>query len=201
VADHDVLHAARSIEQDADLSADIVGKLGQLSGELIGNDSVFREASAPQAFERFDLAGLEAGRVAMDLDGVAPGAGIARNRRPLCGLRRCAPSRVGDGSGREQIRRAAPSPVQLRGLPHENTRLIKFDPSLISDRRAARSASSYPPSGWAGRIRSKWSLILYPMSFPVLLGRAADLLLFWTTSRKRWSGIRCRPMEKPRVSA
>jgi len=74
VAEHDVLDAAGSIEEHADLAADVVRDLGQLAGELVRDDPVFGKAATAETFEGFDLICLEAGGVAVDLDGVAPGA-------------------------------------------------------------------------------------------------------------------------------
>ena len=71
-ADHHVLDGSRAVEQNPDLSADVIRDGGHLSCEVIGDDAVVREPAPGEAFERLDLAGLEASRITVDLDGVAP---------------------------------------------------------------------------------------------------------------------------------
>jgi hypothetical protein len=71
--DHDVLDGARTIEEDADLAANVCGDRREFPGQIVRNDPVFRKPPPSESFERFDLVGLQASGVAMDLDGFAPG--------------------------------------------------------------------------------------------------------------------------------
>ena len=65
-----MLDTAATVEQDADLAADVVRELGQLASQLIRDDSIIRDSALAQAFEGFDLTRLEASGVSVDLDGV-----------------------------------------------------------------------------------------------------------------------------------
>jgi hypothetical protein len=61
-------HRAAPIHEDADLPADLVGELGQLASELVGDEAIGREMAAVEALERADLAGLESLGVSEDAD-------------------------------------------------------------------------------------------------------------------------------------
>ena len=60
---------APPIDQHADLPTDLPREFRQLSREIVVEANVCVEATAKQAFELFDLAGLEAFGVSVDLDG------------------------------------------------------------------------------------------------------------------------------------
>jgi len=61
-------HVSASVDEDADLPADLVRELGQLAGELVGDEAVGGEAAPVEALERANLARLEALGVAEDAD-------------------------------------------------------------------------------------------------------------------------------------
>lgn len=65
-----MLHCAATVEQNAYLPSDVVRELGQLSSQLIRDDSIIRDPALAKTFERFDLTGLESSGVSVDLDGV-----------------------------------------------------------------------------------------------------------------------------------
>ena len=65
-----MLHCAATVEQNAYLPSDVVRELGQLASQLIRDDSIIRDSALAEAFERFDLTGLESSGVSVDLDGV-----------------------------------------------------------------------------------------------------------------------------------
>ncbi|HTY19082.1 MAG TPA: hypothetical protein VMH82_15235 [Myxococcota bacterium] len=61
-------HGAASVHEHADLSPDLVRQLGQLAGELVGDEAVGGEAAPIEALDRADLARFEALGVAEDAD-------------------------------------------------------------------------------------------------------------------------------------
>jgi len=63
-----MLDGPGAVEEHADLATDLAGELCQLAGQLVRDESVGRESPAGEAFERLDLAGLEAVRIAVNLD-------------------------------------------------------------------------------------------------------------------------------------
>ncbi len=65
-----MLHCAATVEQNAYLPSDVVRELGQLSSQLIRDDSIIRDPALAEAFKGFDLTGLEPSGVSVDLDGV-----------------------------------------------------------------------------------------------------------------------------------
>ncbi len=65
-----MLHCAATVEQNAYLPSDVVRELGQLSSQLIRDDSIIRDPALAETFKRFDLTGLESSGVSVDLDGV-----------------------------------------------------------------------------------------------------------------------------------
>jgi hypothetical protein len=70
-------HVAPAVDQDTDLAPDVAADLGELTRELVGEDTVRWEAALVEALDGADLAGLQAVGVAKDLDGellrAAPG--------------------------------------------------------------------------------------------------------------------------------
>ena len=108
--DHHVLDGAAAVEQDAHLTAHVVRKRRQLPGQLVGDEAIVREAATSETFEGFDLAGLEAGRVSVDLDGRAP-ATLLEARVAGGGTDRCAEdARVGVRPGARRT-----TPMEGRG--------------------------------------------------------------------------------------
>jgi len=63
-----MLHFAAPVDEDADLAANIVTDLCQVSRELMGDQPVPTQLTAKEPLELLDLAGLEAAGVAVDLD-------------------------------------------------------------------------------------------------------------------------------------
>jgi hypothetical protein len=68
IAHHHVLHIAPPIDQHAHLSADVGADLGEIAGELVADEAVRGQASPEQALDLSDLAGLQAARIAENLD-------------------------------------------------------------------------------------------------------------------------------------
>ena len=64
-----MLDVAAAIDQDADLSPDLPADLGQLPRELLREQRIGGDAAPGEALEPANLAGLEAVRIAEDLDG------------------------------------------------------------------------------------------------------------------------------------
>jgi len=65
---------ATAIDEHSDLSPNVARQFGQLPGEFVVEQDTGVEAASKQAIELLDLAGLEAARVAVDLDGGLPEA-------------------------------------------------------------------------------------------------------------------------------
>jgi hypothetical protein len=79
-----VLDGSCAVEEDADLPSGISGDFRQRAREFVVDDAVRLDAASREAFEGFDLAGLEAGGVAVDLNGVLLRASeLARARREV----------------------------------------------------------------------------------------------------------------------
>ena len=68
--EHDVLHGSGPVEKHTDLAARVGRNFGQRACEFVVDDAVRLDAAACEAFEGFDLAGFEAGGIAVDLNGV-----------------------------------------------------------------------------------------------------------------------------------
>ena len=81
-ADHDMRNRAATVDQHANLATNLSGEFGQLTGEFVVEQDVGVEATTEQAIELFNLAGLQAAGVSVDLDvellGIRAGA---RTRR------------------------------------------------------------------------------------------------------------------------
>ena len=69
VAHHHLLDEPAAVEEHADLTTDLVADLGELPGELLGDEPVRGDPAPEQALELAGLARLEAVRVAEDFDG------------------------------------------------------------------------------------------------------------------------------------
>jgi hypothetical protein len=69
IAHHHVLHAAPTVDDDADLAPDVAGELGQLQGDLLGYDAARLQVAPVEPLERVDVAGLESRGVAVYLAG------------------------------------------------------------------------------------------------------------------------------------
>jgi len=67
VADDDLFDASLAREENADLAPQITRRLGQVTGELGGDDVVGGDPPAKGPFERPPLGGLDAAGVAFDL--------------------------------------------------------------------------------------------------------------------------------------
>jgi len=71
-----------TVDQHANLATNLSGEFGQLTGEFVVEQDVGVEATTEQAIELFNLAGLQAAGVSVDLDvellGIRAGA---RTRR------------------------------------------------------------------------------------------------------------------------
>lgn len=104
-----MLDGSGAVEEDANLSAGIRGNFGQRASEVVIDDAIGLDAPAREAFEGFDLAGFEAGGVAVDLNGVllllrlrSPGhdarGGLSEQTR-LKGRFEPEPGRSGEGRG------------------------------------------------------------------------------------------------------
>lgn len=65
-ADHDVFDVARAVKEDADLATDFRRKLGHGPRQIIGDQAIFFDPPAPQAFESFGLACFEAVGIAVN---------------------------------------------------------------------------------------------------------------------------------------
>jgi len=63
----DAVDVALAADQDADLAVDLPGDLAKLPGQLEGEDPVNRDLAAVELLDAPDLAGLEAGCVAVNL--------------------------------------------------------------------------------------------------------------------------------------
>jgi hypothetical protein len=61
-------HRAAAVHEHAYLAAGLARELGQLPCELVGDQPLRRKATLSQAFELAGLAGLQAVRVAGDVD-------------------------------------------------------------------------------------------------------------------------------------
>jgi hypothetical protein len=66
VAHDDEMNVALAADQDADLAVGFPGDLAKVPGKLEGEDPVSRDFAAVKLLDAPDLAGLEAGRVAID---------------------------------------------------------------------------------------------------------------------------------------
>jgi len=76
-----VLDLPAPIDEHADLAADVRTDLGQVTGELVGHHPIGGDPPVEETLELPHLAGLEALRIAVDLDEkVLPGT-VARSRR------------------------------------------------------------------------------------------------------------------------
>jgi hypothetical protein len=80
VADQDPLETVRSVDQDADLAADLARQLGEVASEFVGDDLVRRDPPAEDPLEVLDLRGLEAKGVAVDLVDCRDTSGNDRRR-------------------------------------------------------------------------------------------------------------------------
>jgi hypothetical protein len=78
-----VCHRAAPVDQDSNLPARLARELRELARELVGNEPLRRETTLSQALELAGLAGLQAARVAGDVDLATPGTG-ARSARQFC---------------------------------------------------------------------------------------------------------------------
>ena len=72
VAHHHVGDRAAPVDQHPDLAAGLARELAELAGELVGDQALRREPTLGQAFELAGLAGLQAVRVAGDVDRGTP---------------------------------------------------------------------------------------------------------------------------------
>ena len=68
VAHHHVLDVAATIDQDADLSPDLPADRGQLPRELLRQQLIGGDTTPEEALDLANLVGLEAVRIAEDLD-------------------------------------------------------------------------------------------------------------------------------------
>src|SRR5262249_24673662 len=66
VADQDLAHLARAIDQHADAAPELVRHLGELAHDLRRRGDVGRQPPPVQGLERLDLARLETARLAVD---------------------------------------------------------------------------------------------------------------------------------------
>jgi len=66
IADDDIVDVAPAADEDADLAVGLPGDLAELPGQLEGEHPVDRDLAAVEMLDAPDLAGLEAGRVAID---------------------------------------------------------------------------------------------------------------------------------------
>ena len=82
IAHHHVLDVAAAIDQHADLAPDLTADLGQLPRELLREQPVGGNAAPEEALELANLTGLEAVRLAKDLDGWLLTAGPYNPFRP-----------------------------------------------------------------------------------------------------------------------
>src|SRR5690606_4659350 len=121
--------------------ADPLAQLGELAGELVGEQSIGREVAAVEALERTDLAGLEALGMAENADGdwlrerIRPGA-VGRGSRAVAARR--GTQRRGSGAAPEGIAPSS-SPGQAGGV------------AVWLPCRAPRTREARPP---AGEVRS-----------------------------------------------
>jgi len=69
VADHDVGHRARAVHQHPHLAADLPGQLGELAGEVVGEEPVGGKPALCEAAELLDVVGLQAVGIAEYADG------------------------------------------------------------------------------------------------------------------------------------
>jgi hypothetical protein len=77
--DDHVGNLAAARDQDADLAVDLAGELGELAGQLVGDDPVLWDAPAVELPDPFDLIRPEAGQVAVNLfDGCSSTCGDTR---------------------------------------------------------------------------------------------------------------------------
>jgi hypothetical protein len=67
-------HGAASVDEHAHFPADLVGDLGELAGEFLGDEAARWKPAPVQALQGSDLAGLQTLRVAGDLDTGSPRA-------------------------------------------------------------------------------------------------------------------------------
>jgi hypothetical protein len=63
-----VRDGAAPVDEHAHLAADLMGDLGQLAREFLGDEATCGKSAPVEALESTDLAGFEALRVAGDLD-------------------------------------------------------------------------------------------------------------------------------------
>jgi len=88
IPDHHVLNVPPAVREHADLSANVVADLAQLSGELVAHQAIGGQAPLEKSVQLFDLAGLEAAGIAENLDGGLSGLGCGQKARAFCaGLR------------------------------------------------------------------------------------------------------------------
>jgi hypothetical protein len=76
-----------SVDEHADLTADLPGELRQLAGELVRDEPVCRQAPGSESFELLDMAGPQAVRVAEGADRDTPGVRVGALRRGGVGRR------------------------------------------------------------------------------------------------------------------
>jgi hypothetical protein len=68
VADHDVRHGTRPLDEDADLAPDLARELGEAPGEIVGQEPIGGEAALREALELLDVMSLQAVGIAEDAD-------------------------------------------------------------------------------------------------------------------------------------
>jgi hypothetical protein len=77
-----------AVDEHADLAPDVPADLGELAGELVGDEAIGPQAASVEALDGADLAGLQPMGVAEDLDTATPLG--SRERRPLGATPGCA---------------------------------------------------------------------------------------------------------------
>jgi hypothetical protein len=156
-----VLDIAASIDQHADLAANLRRQFGHRASEFVRDEVVRLEASTPESFEGLGLTGLEAAGVAVDLDRDGLGSDARQNGCEALETRSIA--RVGKATVRGQPMRKiwgwiAPQgePMRIPCVPIVGSRLRR-PPSMI--RHTLRHTADLPracsreglASGVAGR--------------------------------------------------
>jgi hypothetical protein len=175
-----VLDIAATVDQNTDLAPDVGREFREGASEVVRNEAVRLEAPSTEPLEGFRLTGLEAARVAVDLnrDGVRSDALVARSV-----------ARVGEAAASGQTGRANPE----LGCPEGRCRSLGIEPwgsalrrPRSSIRHTLRDADALPggcdlgmAASWVVRLPIISGRILASFRLPGVTYGSRELAFFY----------------------